>query len=294
MELTDVISNRTVVLLDGAMGTQLAERGLPMGGETNISNPDTVLDVHRTYVASGCQLLITNTLTMNSIYIKNHRLDVDMRVVNVKGAEITRAAAGKNRFVLGDIGSTGKMIEPFGDLSESDAFAAYKAQASALKDGGVDGYIVETMIDLGEALCALRACKDTSDLPVIVSMAFSTVKDGGRTIMGNTARDCAEKLTESGASAVGANCGDLDPYEVAAVVSTIQKSTSLPVVAQPNAGKPKLIDDQTVFDMSPSDFARGLMACIDAGARIVGGCCGTSPAHITAAAGLLQQLDTEK
>jgi 5-methyltetrahydrofolate--homocysteine methyltransferase len=143
------------------------------------------------------------------------------------------------------------------------------------------------MFDLQEALCALRACKEAANLPVIATIAFHTVQDGGRTIMGNTAQDCAQALTEAGACAVGANCGSLDPLQMAEIVAKMREVSPLPIVAQPNAGRPRVVGNRTVFDMPPSDFVAGVSQCIQAGARLVGGCCGTSPAHIRALADLL-------
>ena len=290
MNLSEFLSeNKKITLLDGAMGTQLAEAGLEMGGQSNITHPDAVLAVHRQYVDCGVDLLITNTLTMNRINIESHNVGVDVREVNLAGARLAKAAARGGQYVLGDMGSTGKMLKPYGDLSEDDAYVAFKEQATILAEGGVDGLIVETMFDLREALCALRAAKEVIDLPVITSIAFNTLKNGGRTIMGNSARDCAQALTEAGACAVGANCGSLDPFQMAEIVSKMREATSLPVLAQPNAGKPRLVENRTVFDMSPSDFAAGIYECMQAGARLLGGCCGTSPGHIRAMVALIRK-----
>ena len=290
MNLSEFLSeNKKITLLDGAMGTQLAEAGLEMGGQSNITHPDAVLAVHRQYVDCGVDLLITNTLTMNRINIESHNVGVDVREVNLAGARLAKAAVRGGQYVLGDMGSTGKMLKPYGDLSEDDAYAAFKEQATILAEGGVDGLIVETMFDLREALCALRAAKEVIDLPVITSIAFNTLKNGGRTIMGNSARDCAQALTEAGACAVGANCGSLDPFQMAEIVSKMREATSLPVLAQPNAGKPRLVENRTVFDMSPSDFAAGIYECMQAGARLLGGCCGTSPGHIRAMVTLIKK-----
>jgi len=288
MDLSDFLKNTKPILLDGAMGTQLASFGLGMGGQFSLSHPDVVQKIHRQYIEAGCNILITNTLTMNRIYIESHNLDVDVQDVNLAGAKIAKSVANEGKFVLGDISSTGKMLEPYGDLSEADAFDAFKEQAAALAEGGVDGFIIETVFDLREALCAIRACKDVAALPILASIVFSTHNQGGRTIMGDKAADCASALTVAGASAVGANCGDLDPFQMAQVVSEFRKATSLPVLAQPNAGTPKLVDDQTVFDMSPEDFARGISECLKNGASLVGGCCGTTPTHIRAVADLIE------
>lgn len=282
MDLSNFLVNQDTILLDGAMGTQLAVRGLSMGGQSNLTNPDQVLGIHKEYAQCGCHILITNTLTMNRIYLETHNVGVDIREVNLAGAKLARQAAGQDQYVLGDISSAGKLLEPYGDLSESAAYEAFKEQAALLAEGGVDGFIIETMLDLREALCALRACKEISSLPVIVSMAFSTPKNGGRTIMGNSAQDCAKALTDSGAQAVGANCGDIDPLQMAEIVSMLRIATELPVLAQPNAGKPRLINNKTEFNMSPTEFSKGVVECIRAGAYLVGGCCGTSPEHICA------------
>ncbi len=287
MNLTEFLEKTNPILIDGAMGTQLAMAGLEMGGQICVSNPDGVLSVHKNYANSGCHLLITNTLTMNRIYIESHLINVDVREVNLAGARLAKTAAINGQYVLGDISSTGKMLEPYGDLKETDALETYKEQAKYLAEGGVDGFIIETMIDLNEMLCALRACKAVSDLPVIASMSYSSAKDGGRTIMGNFAEDCAKALMEEGACVIGANCGDLDPMEMSIVVSTLKAASGVPVIAQPNAGKPKLIGDETVFDMTPEEFAIGVAECHKAGAQLVGGCCGTSPEHIEALAKIL-------
>jgi 5-methyltetrahydrofolate--homocysteine methyltransferase len=280
-------SDRTPIFLDGAMGTQLGEAGLEMGGQNNVTNPDAVQAVHQKYADCGIHLLITNTLTMNGVNIGSHKVGVDVREVNLAGARLARAAARDGQYVLGDISSTGKMLQPYGKLPEEEALATFAEQAAILAEGGVDGLIVETMIDLREALCAVRAAKEACDLPIIATVAFSTLKNGGRTVMGNTARDCAQALADAGACAVGANCGSLDPTEMAGIVAEMMQATSVPIVAQPNAGRPRLVDRQAVFDMSPADFALGVRECLQAGARLLGGCCGTSPAHIRAMVELL-------
>jgi 5-methyltetrahydrofolate--homocysteine methyltransferase len=282
-------SDRKTIFLDGAMGTQLGEAGLEMGGKSNLTHPEAVLAIHQRYAECGVDLLITNTLTMNRVNIESHNVGVDVREVNLAGVRLAKAAAREGQCVLGDISSTGKMLKPYGQLSEDDAYAAFREQAAILAEGGVDGFIIETMFDLREALCAVRAAKEASDLPIIASVAFNTAGNGGRTVMGNTAHESAQALTEAGASAVGANCGSVDPLELAEIVSMMRGATLLPVVAQPNAGKARLVEKRLVFDMSTADFAAGVNECVRAGARLVGGCCGTSPAHIRAMVELIGQ-----
>ncbi len=276
-------------MLDGAIGTELDKRGVMGRASNNLDAPEVVLEILREYTACGCEVLTANTLTMNRIYIETHNVGVSVRDINKAGAELARQAAGEDRYVLGDLSSTGQLLEPYGTYKESQFYDAFKEQAEVLAESGVDGFIIETVFDLREAMCALRACKENFSLPVMVSIAFDTEQKGGRTMMGDSAEQCARSLTDAGADAVGANCGSLAPAQMAAVISEIRSATSLPILAQPNAGKPRLVEDKTVFDMAPAQFAEGIAECRRAGARLVGGCCGTTPEHIRVVADSLKR-----
>ncbi|MDH4239279.1 MAG: homocysteine S-methyltransferase family protein [Phycisphaerae bacterium] len=289
MDFSAFLQNQEIILLDGAIGTELDKRGLMGRASNNLDSPKVVLEIQREYAQSGCDALTTNTLTMNRIFIETHNLGIDVREVNRAGVELARQAADNKQYVLGNISSTGQLLEPYGDYSESQFYDAFKEQAQVLAEAGVDGFIIETIFYLREALCALRACKENFQLPAIVSIAFATETKGGRTIMGNSAEDCAKSLTEAGADVIGANCGDLDPAQMAVVVSMLKSATNKPILAQPNAGKPRLVDDKTVFEMAPADFAAGIAECLQAGASLVGGCCGTTPEHIRAVAEMLDE-----
>lgn len=280
MDLLRLLKDKRIVLCDGAMGTQLDKGGLMGCGSANLDAPRAVLEIHRAYARCGCDALIANTLTMNHIYIETHNVGVSVTDVNRAGVELAREAAGEQLCVLGDMSSTGQLLEPYGTYRETQFYDAFREQAEVLAHAGVDGLMVETMFDLREALCALRACKESFPLPVVVSLAFQTDKNGGRTMMGDTAERCARQLTDAGADVIGANCGALDPMQMSRVIALLKAATDRPIVAQPNAGKPQLIDDKTVFDMEPPAFAEGVTECIRAGAQIVGGCCGTTPEHI--------------
>ena len=288
MNFSEALENDRIILLDGAIGTELDKRGLMGRASNNLDAPETVLEIQREYIDCGCDALTTNTLTMNRIFIETHNLSISVQDVNKAGVELARQAAGKDRFVLGNISSTGQLLEPYGNYKESQFYAAFREQAGILAESGVDGFLIETIFDLREAICALRACKENFSLPAIVSIAFMTEEKGGRTMMGDSAEQCAKSLMDAGADVVGANCGELDPAQMSVVVSYLKSATTLPVLAQPNAGKPKLISDKTVFEMAPAPFATGIAECIRAGARLVGGCCGTSPEHIRAVAGMLE------
>ncbi|MHC4518062.1 MAG: homocysteine S-methyltransferase family protein [Planctomycetota bacterium] len=290
MNLLSLLDKKSVLLLDGAMGTELDKRGLMSRGANNLESPEAVREIHQRYVQSGCDVLTTNTLTTNRIYIETHEVGVSIEAVNRAGVELAGQAAGCGEFVLGNMSSTGQLLEPYGTYTETQFLEAFGEQATVLAEAGVDGLIIETVFDLREALCALRACKEHTTSPVLVCIAFQTEERGGRTMMGNTTEQCAKQLTEAGADAVGANCGDLDPKQMAEVVTLFKAATDLPIVAQPNAGRPKLVDDKTVFDMEPAAFAEGVAACIEAGARIVGGCCGTGPEHIRAVRQVIETM----
>lgn len=290
MDLPKLLEQKSVFLLDGAMGTQLDKRGLMSRGRNNLDAPQAVLEIHQAYAQCGCDAVTTNTATMNSLYIETHNVDVSVEEVNRAGAQLADQAVGCGQYVLGNLSSTGKLLDPYGDYTEAQFYEAFKEQAQVLAKAGVDGLLIETMFDLREAVCALRACKESTSLPVLACIAFQTEDKGGRTMMGDTAEQCARQLTEAGAEAVGANCGDLDPSQMARVVALLKAATDLPIIAQPNAGKPKLADGKAVFEMAPGPFAEGIAECIGAGARIVGGCCGTTPQHIKAIHELIKTM----
>lgn len=280
-----------LVLLDGAMGTELDKRGVAGRCTGNLSNPESVVAVHRSYVEAGSTVIMTNTLTMNRIFVESHNLEIDVRKVNAAGAALAREAAGNRVSVLGNLSSTGQMLEPYGTWSEQTVVDSFKEQVGCLADGGVDGFIIETMFDLREAVCALRACRAAADLPVIVCIAYNTAQNGGRTVMGNSAAECARILEAEGAHAVGANCGNIDPDQMALIIRAMASETRLPVAAEPNAGMPRLVNGATVFDMEPEAFASGVVNCMNAGARVLGGCCGTTPQHIRALAAALRRKE---
>ena len=271
-------------ILDGGMGTELARRGMAAGAVACVRHAEAVLEVHRAYLEAGCDAIITNTFSTNRIYAETHGVDLDPAEVNRAGVDLARRAAGDARLVLGDVGPTGQMLEPYGTYTEEQFEATYREQAQWLADAGVDALIIETMSAVGETRCALRACRETG-LPVIASISVMTAADGGRTMMGDRAGDCAEALAADGAAAFGLNCGDLGPDDLAQVVAEVKGRAPGPIAVQPNAGRPRLVDGESVFDLAPEAFVRGVRRCADAGATILGGCCGTTPAHIDALRG---------
>jgi 5-methyltetrahydrofolate--homocysteine methyltransferase len=280
--LESMLHGNGMIILDGAMGTELSRRGVQSIARANLDDPEAVAEIHRMYLEAGSNAIITNTLTLNRINIESHHMEIDVGAVNRAGATVASAVAKGKGYVLGNLSSTGQMLEPYGTYSEAAFVEAFKEQASCLQDGGVDGFIIETMFDVREAVCALKGCKAVSSLPVVVCITFSTEQNGGRTMMGDSAKECALILTEGGADALGTNCGGIDPVQLAEIVAVFAATTKLPIVAEPNAGKPALVNGATVFNMDPGVFVAGMMKCKEAGARILGGCCGTTPAHIRA------------
>jgi 5-methyltetrahydrofolate--homocysteine methyltransferase len=285
-----LLQSKPVLLLDGAMGTELDKKGLMARGTNNLDNPEAVVEIHTAYSRAGCDALTTNTLTMNRIYIETHNVGVSVQEVNRAGAELASRACGCAQYVLGNMSSTGQLLEPYGTYKEMQFYEAFREQAEALAQAGVDALLIETVFDLREALCAVRACKESTSLPVLASVAFATETKGGRTMMGDTAEQCAKQLADAGADVVGTNCGDLDPSRMAKVVALLKEATDLPILAQPNAGLPTLVDGKTVFAMEPAAFADGVAECIRAGAQIVGGCCGTTPEHIRALRKMIETM----
>jgi len=279
-----------VLLLDGAMGTQLFARGAKAGtcnDHLNLESPEMVIDVHCAYLDAGSDGITTNTLGGTSIALKKHGLADKASQVNFAAAQLALKAAGGEKYVLGDIGSCGEFLEPLGLIKANELEAAFAEQATGLADGGVDGFIIETMTAIEEAKIAVNAVKSVSKLPVLVSMSFDKGGDEFRTMMGVDIARAISELAGLEISAIGYNCGTLtmDEYiSIAKVFAEQLDGSGLSLIAQPNAGRPELIEDKTVYNLSPEDFAEKLEAIHKAGASIIGGCCGTNPEHIKAAA----------
>lgn len=287
MDFLQTLASGKTLLFDGAMGSLLTQKGVDTGANNNITASQKVAEVHREYIESGSDCIITNTLTLNSIYASKRGLsDNDCAEANRAAARVALAAADGKAFVFGDLGSTGEMLKPYGTGDKEQFYHAYCHQAAALAENKIDGFIIETVFDIEEAKIMLQACRDTSNLPVILSMTFATAAKGGRTIMGNRAAEIAQVAAAGGAIAVGANCGDLAPEEFVPVIKEMLPA-GLPIIIQPNAGKPRLENGITCYDLTTQEFAQGLLECHKAGAQLLGGCCGTTPQHIAAIKQLL-------
>lgn len=279
------------VLSDGAWGTQMQARGLPVGASPdgwNLTHPDQVEAVARAYVEAGSKVILTNTFGASPVALACHDLADQAAAINRAGAEISKRAAGDHALVFGSIGPSGKLLM-MDEITPEELAAAFAEQAQALAAGGADGLLVETMSDLAEAKLALAAAKATG-LPVIVSMTFSAGKAHDRTVMGVTPEQAAAALTEAGADVIGANCG-LGIADYVPICERLYAATPLPIWIKPNAGMPELVDGQVCYATTPAAFAAHLPALLQAGATFVGGCCGSTPDFVRA---LAQTLGAEK
>jgi 5-methyltetrahydrofolate--homocysteine methyltransferase len=284
-------------LLDGAMGTQLIAHGAEAGvcnDYLNIESPDIIVDIHRSYLEAGSDAVLTNTFGANKYALSRHGYGGKVEEINNAGARIGRRAAGEEKYVLGDIGPSGGFLEPLGGLKPDELEDAFVRQAKGLLAGGVDGFIIETMTALDEIEIAIEAAKSVcGDLPVFSSMAFDRAGGDFRTMMGVDVEAAISKAVSLGVDAVGFNCGTLSLVEYAelagkyvAAVKALGKDVL--VFAEPNAGKPELVDGKAVYRVSPEDFAEAAEKIHSAGVNIIGGCCGTGPGHIEAVAGKLK------
>jgi methionine synthase I (cobalamin-dependent) len=270
------------VLTDGAWGTELQSRGLEAGEVPdlwNLSHPDRVEQVARAYVTAGSQVVLTNTFRANRIALATHPDVERVAEVNRAGVEISRRAASGGARVFASIGPCGKLLMT-GEVDEAALRAVFTEQAEALAAAGADAIVVETMSDLVEAGIAVEAAKSTG-VPVVACMIFDSGKNRDRTMMGVTATQAAEELTRFGADAVGANCGTgVEDYIL--VCATLAAATHLPIWIKPNAGLPELENGKVVYRTTPDEFAANVPRLLGAGARFVGGCCGTDPSFIEA------------
>lgn len=284
---------KNIFFLDGAMGTQLFERGASGGAcneQVNLTHPQIVESVHRAYLDAGCDAVLTNTFGGSAISLARHDLARQVRSINLAAAQIARQAAGEEHYVLGDIGPVGDFLEPLGTLKEADLFDAFVGQAQSLEEGGVDGFIIETMTALEEIEVAIKAVKSVSQKPVLASMAFDPAPDGARTMMGVSPQMAVERLAGLGICAIGFNCGTLgmEGYiALAASFASAIKGENILLLAEPNAGKPQLQGDKAVYTLSPQDYAKAMVKIHQSSATILGGCCGTSPAHLAAGVKIL-------
>jgi len=285
-DLQSLLEAGQPVIADGAMGSMLFLMGLDRTAALewwNIAQPDKVASVHRAYIGAGAQIILTNTFGGTRTRLQMYRLEDRTAEINRAAARLASAeaeAAPNPVAVAGDISSTGQLLEPLGPLSFDTAAASYEEQARALVEGGVTLLWIETMSDLEEVRAAIEGCRRAApEMPVIATMTFDSK---GRTMMGVKPEQALEALSRWGVAAVGANCGT-GPDEIVEAIRKMQlKGTTLPLVAKANAGVPRMQSHETIYAASPEDMAAYAVQAREAGAQIIGTCCGSTPVHILA------------
>lgn len=278
------------VILDGATGTNLMEKGMPMGVCPEawiLENKEIMIDLQRRYVEAGTQILYAPTFTANRIKLEEYDLSDRLEQMNRDLVKISKEAAGGKAYVAGDMTMTGKQLFPLGDLMFEELVDVYKEQARILDDEGVDLFVVETMMSLQESRAAVIAIREVSDLPIMVSLTYN---EDGRTLFGTTPEVAVVVLQSLGADVIGVNCST-GPAEMAPLVAKMAEYATIPILAKPNNGFPELIDGKTIYRTTPEEFAQAGVSLVEAGAAIVGGCCGTTPEHIRALAGLVKGME---
>ncbi len=285
----DLLRDDHVVVFDGAMGTMLYAKGVPLNhcyDELCLSNPALVRDIHAQYVRAGAQVIETNTFGANRYKLASHELADKVTQINTRAVEIARAEARTGVLVAGAIGPLGLKIEPWGPTSVEEAREAFREQAQALAQAGVDLFVLETFSDLNEIHQALRAVRDVADLPVIAQM---TVQEDCTSLYGTTPEVFTQRLDAWGADAIGINCS-VGPLVMLQTLERMVGHTQRPLSVQPNAGIPRNVEGRNIYLASPEYMAEYARRFILTGARIVGGCCGTTPAHIRAIANAVRAL----
>jgi 5-methyltetrahydrofolate--homocysteine methyltransferase len=287
LSFVELLAERPVLIADGATGTNYQNMGIEPGvapEEWVIDEPENVQELHRRFVAAGSDLVLTCSFGGSSLRLADEALHGRAVEVNRRAAELAREAVGDGVLVAGSLGPTGHLTEPLGPLTHDLAVATYAEQARALADGGVDLLVLETFFSLDEGLWAVEGIKSSSDLPLVVSYSFD---QGTKTMMGLTPTQVVEAFAPLGVAAIGANCGKSLADTDAIVEELVAAADGLPLWVKPNAGVPRMVGDSVIYDAGPDDLAQHVRGYVDRGARIVGGCCGSTPEHIAAIAGAL-------
>ena len=276
-------------IFDGAMGTMLQEGGLKPGGcpeLMNLEQPDVVQKIHEAYIEAGATMIETNTFGASALKLDHYGLEDRVKEINEAAVKIAREASKGRAKIVGSLGPTGRFIVPLGDLEFEDAYRAFYEQAKALANAGADYLLFETCIDIQEMRAGLLAAKDATNLPIICQLSYS---EDGRTVTGTDPQTAAITLEALGADIIGVNCS-LGPQELVPIVKTLAENCSVPISVLPNAGMPRLENGRTIFPMGPEEFASWGEKLVAAGATYLGGCCGTTPAHIKALAAAVKNL----
>lgn len=281
--ISQLVSSGKVLVSDGAWGTFLQAKGLQPGECPelwNVDHPEAVLDIAKSYIEAGADIIETNSFGGNRFKLSKFGLENRVSEINTKASEISREAAGPDKYVIASIGPTGKILM-MGDVTEEELYETFKEQSIALYKGGADGLAIETMSDLDEARIAVRAARENTPCEVICTMTFErTVTGEYRSMMGVSPAEMVNILLEAGAHIIGANCGNGVEGMINITKEIRSVNKTIPILIHANAGLPKYENGETVFPESPEMMASFIPELVKAGANIIGGCCGTTPAHI--------------
>ncbi|MBU2565098.1 MAG: bifunctional homocysteine S-methyltransferase/methylenetetrahydrofolate reductase [Candidatus Thermoplasmatota archaeon] len=281
--------DKSILICDGAMGTMLCSKGVSTTvcyNELNISNPKLVQEIHKSYIDAGAQIIETNTFGANRVKLSRYGLEKKVYEINFQGAQIAKEVAGRNIFVAGSVGPLGRPTKIFDKLTKNEKHRVFTEQIKALCDGGVDLIMIETFADLDEMKEAVNAAKDVTYLPIICQMTYG---QEGKTFAGMDPFSAVKELSEVGVDVIGANCGR-GPQDILGVIKKMASISNIKFSAQPNAGLPRFMDGQFIYPSAPEYFGIYAKRLVDAGANIVGGCCGTMPEHIKAIADAVKDL----
>jgi len=276
--LKDLLGRR-ILLIDGAMGTLLMEAGVKPKecfDLQNLKKPDLIESIHKKYVLAGADIIETNTFGANRIKLKDYGAENKVSEINTKAVSLAKSAAGKNALVCGSIGPLGKLLKPFGEISFDEAAEIFMEQAKAMEDAGADCVSVETISDLQEMRAAVTGIKSTTKLPVISSLTYD---ENGLTVFGTPPEAAVVVLEALGVDVISANCST-GPEGVLKISNKLLASSRKPIMVMPNAGMPVIENDKAVYKMTPKKFTEYALKFYEQGVSIIGGCCGTTPAHI--------------
>ena len=292
-DFIQAIADEHVYLFDGAMGTMLYAKGVFINrcyDELNLRNPEIVLEVHKQYVRAGAEMLETNTYGANRVKLRSFGIEEELRDINTSAVEIARKATGDSVYVAGAIGPLGIRIEPYGPTALDEARDFFREQAEALRDAGVDTFILETFSNIAEMEQAIAAIRDICSLPVIAQMTIGT---DGRTIYGDVPATIAKRLDAAGADVIGLNCS-VGPDVMLDAIEEMTSVSARKISCQPNAGLPREVNGRQMYMASPDYMAKYAKRLIHKGVKFLGGCCGTTPEHVKTMADAVRPLSPRR
>lgn len=290
-KISDIVKKGKILSSDGAWGTYLFKKGLASGScpeEWNLTHYDDVFDIAKSYILAGSDIISTNSFGSNYFKLSQYNLQEKLSEICQTAAQISHKAAGNDKIVMASIGPTGKFLV-MGDVTSEDLYNSFKQQAIAFEKGGADAVCIETFYDLDEAQAAINAVKENTSLEIICTFTFDKSESGYRTLMGVSPQQMAETLIAFGADIIGANCGTgyEDMIEITRMIREV--SSNIPIIIQANAGLPIIENGELIYSETPEKIKEIIPKLIDAGANIIGGCCGTTPEHIKVISQIVQE-----